>query len=165
MDGDVELARLQVPERDVDSRQRGHEDGAAAVEAQAVDRLPDVLDVVGFVAGDAGGHLFEGAFDGLDVAFEGRFAPAGGTGRVGEFQEEPARSDAEGFDGFDLGHCESSGQGLFRDWGSERIEEDWLADVKRHNVWEMESDSLGVKREKDKYGIDWKLPFKTVIGN
>ena len=41
----MKTAGFEIPEGDVDTRERGHQDRAAAVESQAVGSLPQVFDV------------------------------------------------------------------------------------------------------------------------
>ncbi len=45
MDREVQPAGFEVPECDVEAREGGYEDGAAAIEAMAMGGLPDVFDV------------------------------------------------------------------------------------------------------------------------
>jgi hypothetical protein len=56
---------LQIPQGLVETRQRGQQNGAAAIEAAAIGDLPDVLDAAGVVADEAVAQRLERAGDGL----------------------------------------------------------------------------------------------------
>lgn len=122
---------FEVPERDVDPGEGGHEDRAAAVEAQTVCGLPEVFNVavkriyqqmrapfrkcvwlLGFIAHEAPSQRVETAFHSERMAFECRFTPAIIALFIGYFDEEPTWKDTEVLDCLDLDH--------FEWWRSER---------------------------------------------
>lgn len=81
---------LQVPEGDVDARQRAHEDRTPSVEASPPRQLPYVLDIIGLEASDTVEPGVQAALDGLRMALQRGLAPANIALVVHDLDEEPA---------------------------------------------------------------------------
>src|SRR5207237_1887220 len=103
------MTALQIPERLIEPRERGHQDGPTPIEAAAIADLPDILDPPGVVADKAVAEGLEGAVDRLGMTLEARFTPAIIAVVRLHAHEQPARRHAEGFDPPDL-HLAPSGQ-------------------------------------------------------
>jgi hypothetical protein len=95
VDGDAERLPLDVPQGLVDAAQGRRQDGAAAVERVAVDRLPVVDDAARVLPDQRRRDLLDRGPDGQRAAFDDGLAEADDP-RVGvHLEEEPARLDEE----------------------------------------------------------------------
>ena len=98
----AEHPALEVPQRLLETGERGHHHRSAAVEAAAVADLPDVLDAERVGADEAVAKGFERAVDRLGPSLEARFAPAERAIVALDADEQPARRSVEGLDLGDL---------------------------------------------------------------
>src|SRR5690606_10776879 len=81
---------LNVPQRLVDAGDRAHQDRAAAVEAAAVEHLPQVVDARRVATDQVVAQLAHGRLDGVRAALDHRLAPAADAFVGVDAQEQPA---------------------------------------------------------------------------
>ena len=91
MDRLVQNLALDVPQRLVDPGQRAHVNGAAPVEAAAIQHRPMVLDGRRIFADQIIGQLGDAGSHGFGAALHHRLAPAGDAFIGLDLQKQPAR--------------------------------------------------------------------------
>ena len=98
----AQVTALEVPQRLVDAGDGAHQDRAAAVEAGAIEGVPQVLDAVRVLADQVVGKLMDGGLHGGGAALDDRFAPAVAALVGLDLEEQPARRHLPGPESCDL---------------------------------------------------------------
>ena len=80
MNGNAQRLALDVPHGLLQTGDRARQDGAAAIEAAAVEHLEGVLDLRGVLADELLGQLAHARLNGLRLALDNRLTPAGQAG-------------------------------------------------------------------------------------
>src|SRR5215510_4765491 len=118
---DAEQFALDVPERLVNPGERARQNGPAAIEGVAIDRLPVMHNGARVFADQVRFHLLDRRGAGQRAAFGDRLAQAHDSGVGVNFQEKPARFDQEGFEPRNLdAFARGRSRGLLNDFGDRR---------------------------------------------